>query len=400
MNNFHFRNERDRGTHLSDVSQQKGSKVEENMRRSGIQLFSFLLFVLSTVSAFALSPQSNTDKNIIQISKKLKNWGLINFGSSKSHIQAPDAWRIQRGNRKVIVAVVDTGIDPNHKSLKDNLWHDPRENQSSVYGWNFVSNGPNPKDEHGHGTHIAGIIGAVADPNHGVSGVSPHVSIMPVKYYAENQSGVVNLKNTIKALNYAIEHGARIINYSGGGPEYSTQEFEAMKRAEAQGILVVAASGNEHQNTDRTENFYYPAAYRLSNIISVASTNMNNNLLSSSNYGKVSVDVGAPGENIFSTLPGDRYGYMSGTSQATAFVTGTAALLLAEDPSLSPQRIKEIIMKSVDHFSQLQGKVASGGRVNAYQALILLRNAGVIPGKFNLIARSPHEVLQVFALPD
>jgi subtilisin family serine protease len=177
-----------------------------------------------------------------------------------------------------------------------------------------------PSDDHGHGTHVAGIIGAVTNLDSGVSGVAPRVLIMAVKYYSESNPGSVNLKNTIDALNYAIDRGARIINYSGGGPEYSEAEYLAIKRAESRGILVVAAAGNEHQNTDLRERLYYPQAYGLSNIISVAATDINNNLLPSSNWGKSKIDVAAPGENIYSTLPGNRYGYMTGTSQATAFV--------------------------------------------------------------------------------
>ena len=148
-----------------------------------------------------------------------------------------------------------------------------------------------------------------------------------------------------------------------------------------QGILFVSAAGNEHQNTDIEGNYYYPSAYRLSNIISVAATDMHNNLLPSSNWGKKHVDVAAPGENIYSTLPGGRYGYMSGTSQATAFVTGMAALLLSKDPSLTPLQIKEIIMSSVDRFPQLDGKLVTGGRVNAYSALLALQNKGQFNAK-------------------
>jgi subtilisin family serine protease len=243
-----------------------------------------------------------------------------------------------------------------------------------VYGWNFVTNKANPDDDHGHGTHVAGIIGAVADLRSGVSGVAHHVSIMAVKYYSDSNPGSVNLRNTVRALNYAIDHGAQIINYSGGGPEPSEDEYLALKRAEAKGFLVVSAAGNEHQNTDLPENKYYPAAYRLSNMISVAATDIHNKLLASSNWGRLRVDVAAPGENIYSTLPGGRYGYMSGTSQATAFVSGEAALLLSQDPSLTPVQIKEIIMSTVDRFPTLAGKLVTGGRVNAYAALLAARN--------------------------
>ena len=300
----------------------------------------------------------------------LKNWGLTN-SQFKSHIDAPDAWKIEEGSSQVIVAVIDTGIDYYHPDLKSNLWHDPKN--PNQFGWNFVSDTSNPHDDHGHGTHIAGIIGAIMDPLMGASGVAHHVSIMSVKYYSDGNPGSVNLSNTVKAIDYAVEHGAKIINYSGGGPDFSESEYVAIKRAEAAGVLFVAAAGNEHQDSDLIQNYYYPADYIVSNIISVAATDIENHLLKSSNWGKKNVEVAAPGENIYSTLPGGGFGYMSGTSQATAFVTGLAALLLSKNPKLTPLQLKEIIIKSVDKIPELADKVASGGRINAYSALLMLQ---------------------------
>lgn len=315
------------------------------------------------------SISTSVDRSLASV-PAYKNWGLIN-SQAKSHISAPEAWKIEEGSRDIVVAVVDTGIDASHPDLAKNIWHDPNA-KGDVYGWNFVSNKANPDDDHGHGTHVAGIIGAVADSRTGVSGVTHKVSIMAVKYFSASNPGSVNLTNTIRALNYAIDHGARIINYSGGGPEFSEEEYQAIKKAEAKGVLVVAAAGNEHQNTDLVENYYYPSAYRVSNIISVAATDINNNLLKSSNWGKRKVDVAAPGENIYSTLPKGHFGFMTGTSQATAFVTGIAALLLSKNPALRPEELKRIIMASVDKIPQLENKVATGGRVNAYAALLEL----------------------------
>ncbi len=319
-----------------------------------------------------------------------KNWGLTN-SSFNSHIQAVDAWKIEEGSRDVVVAVVDTGIDSKHKDLEKNIWKNPKTYPKGKieFGWNFVNNTPNPKDEHGHGTHVSGIIGAVANPRTGVSGVAHRVSIMAVKYYSDTNSGAVNLKNTIKALHYAIDHGARIINYSGGGPEYSHEEYLAIKKAAENGIIFICAAGNEHQNVDQKSNAYFPASYHLGNMISVAATDIHNNLLSSSNWGKNTIDVAAPGENIYSTLNEGRYGYMSGTSQATAFVTGLAALLLAHNPSLTPYQVKKIIMNSVDHFSQLNDKITTSGRVNAYLALMQLKKKDWIHEPSSLVAKKP-----------
>ncbi|MEK7689788.1 MAG: S8 family peptidase, partial [Bdellovibrionota bacterium] len=258
--------------------------------------------------------------SIEKMGSPLKNWGLFNK-QGPSHIHAPEAWTLTDGKRGVIVAVIDTGIDPVHNALMMNLWRNPNSAPGKPeWGWNFITDTPNPTDEHGHGTHVSGIIGALSDPERGISGVAHQVSIMPVKYYSERNSGEANLRNTVRAIHYAIDHGAKIINYSGGGPEFSEDEYLAIKRAEARGILFVAAAGNEGANIDLSEHYYYPSAYRLSNIISVAATDIHNELLPTSNWGKTRVDLTAPGESIFSTLPGNRTGMMSGTSRSSTAV--------------------------------------------------------------------------------
>jgi subtilisin family serine protease len=303
----------------------------------------------------------------------LKNWGLDN-SEGASHINARRAWKITKGSRNIVVAVIDTGIDPTHPDLKDNICH---RRGSEEYGFDFVTNRKNPIDLHGHGSHVAGIIGATAKNASGASGVAPRICIMAVRYYSDTASGAQNLANTVRAINYAVDNGANVINYSGGGAEFSSAEMKAIQRAEAKGVVFVAAAGNEYQNTDQSGNAYYPAAYGLSNIIAVAATNIKNKILPSSNWGMKHVHVAAPGENIYSTLPNGRYGYLTGTSQATAFVSGLAALILSEKPKLKPAEVRDIIMSSVDRLDSLNGRVASGGRINAYAALRLtLKRAG------------------------
>lgn len=347
----------------------------------------------------ALIPAVKTDK-----SAPFKNWGITNHSKKKSHIFALDAWKLEKGSRGVVVAVIDTGIDPNHKDLKANLWKKANHPKSN-YGWDYVTNAPNPGDSHGHGTHVSGIIGATSNSRTGITGVAPRVSIMPIRYYSDSNSGTTNLNNTIKALHYAIDNGAQIINYSGGGPEFNQKEYLAIKRAEARGILVVAAAGNgdgiRGMNTDLSKNRYFPAAYGLSNIITVASTDINNNILKSSNYGKRSVDVAAPGENIFSTLPKNKYGYMTGTSQATAFVSGLAALLLSKNKNLKPAQIKKVIQSTVDTIPNLAGKVATSGKINAYKALKYLMDAGkTVPGaKLGVMTADPTQLFRAVASP-
>jgi thermitase len=300
---------------------------------------------------------------------QLKNWGLINF-EDLSDINAPEAWEIEKGNKNIVVAVIDSGIDPFDGNLSPNLWHSPEN--PLIFGWDFTQNHPNPLDHHGHGTHVSGIIAAKMDSIRGISGVAPNVTIMPVKYWSESNTGLQNLELSIKAIDYAIDNGANIINFSGGGPDFNEKEYLAYKRAESKNILIVSAAGNESQNIDNEDNFYYPASYRLSNMISVMATDIHNKPVESSNYGKNNVDVSAPGEQIFSILPGNRSGYMTGTSQATAFVSGIAALLLSHNKTLTPKEIKAIIIKSSDRFDQLKDKNVSGGRVNAYSALVLV----------------------------
>jgi thermitase len=322
------------------------------------------IFFLLTQPGLATPAQPSRD------AFKPRNWGLAETAAS-----AERAWKITQGSPSVVVAVIDTGIDPEHPDLKPNLWKAPGSRATPVYGWDFVNRAPNPTDPHGHGTHIAGIIGALSNPKSGTSGVAPKVQIMPIRYYSEIAPGSINLANTIKALHYAIDNGAKIINYSGGGPEYSEEEFQAMKKAEARGVLIVAAAGNEHNNTDREDRRYYPAAYQskgLRNIITVASIDSENKILPSSNWGVRSVDVAAPGEGILSTIPGNRYGKMTGTSQATAFVSGVAALILSKAPHLTPSQVKDIIVRSATRLAGLAGKVASGGKINALQALTLI----------------------------
>jgi len=334
------------------------------------------LAFVSAEQAFGLIPvlkSSATKTASPKPAAPLRNWGLEN-SENTSHINARKAWRISKGSKQIVVAVIDTGIDPNHPDLKDNICRTKGE-----YGFDFVSNKKNPGDAHGHGTHVAGIIGGSArNPVAGASGVAPNICIMAVRYYSDTASGAQNLANTVKAINYAVDHGANVINYSGGGAEFSAAEMRAIQRAEAKGVIFVAAAGNEYQDTDKSGNAYFPAAYGLSNIIAVAGTNQKSELLPASNWGKKHVHVAAPGEHIYSTLQKGRYGYLTGTSQATAFVSGLAALILSEIPGLKPVEVREIIMKTVDKHPGLEQKIASGGKINAYNALrmVIARREG------------------------
>lgn len=319
-------------------------------------------------------------------------WGLKKASAGK-------AWTITKGSRDIVVAIVDTGIDIHHEDLKGNLWKNPGETGSDskgrdkasngvdddnngyvddVHGWNFVSNKPDLTDNHGHGTHIAGIVGAEANNGKGISGIAPEVSLMILKYYDPKVPQTDNLKNTIKALHYAIQNGAHIINYSGGGTEYSKEEFEAVKLAEKKGILFVAAAGNEQTNSDK--NHYYPADYKLSNIISVTAINPSTEVLASSNWGVETVDIAAPGQNINSTLPKNFYGIMTGTSQATAFVTGAAVLIKANKPTFKYNDIKKHILATGDADNTLLQKTRTSRQLNLFRCLTVLDQNVTISG--------------------
>jgi subtilisin family serine protease len=309
-----------------------------------------------------------------------RNWGLENIDSEK-------AWRITKGNKKVTVAVIDTGVDVTHPDLSQSLWVNEGESGrdnlgrdkatngldddgngfiDDFHGWNFSSNTNDLTDKHGHGTHIAGII---AGNGKNFQGVAPGVKLMILKYYDPEATGENNLEASIRAIDYAIQMKADIINYSGGGPEASPREKAAIARAQKAGILVVAAAGNEKSNSDYKK--FYPANYGFSNIISVTAIDQEQKILSSSNYGTQSVDMAAPGKSIYSTLPGG-YGRMTGTSQATAFVTGAAALLMSERPSLkSPEQVIRALVKTGDKDFHLNGKTKYQVRLNSYKALAM-----------------------------
>lgn len=276
-----------------------------------------------------------------------KNWGL-----DRTHVSS--TWNMSQ-KRQIRVAVIDTGVDVGHVDLKNRICP-PKGDE---YGWDFVENHKNPIDRLGHGTHVAGI----------VRSVSASACIIPIRYFSDTASGATNLANTVKAIDYAVDRGAQIINYSGGGAEFSAAEMRVIQRAEARGVLFVAAAGNEWRDTEIAGNAYFPAMYGLSNIIVVTGTQYKGGLLPSSNWGVKHVHIAAPGQNIYSTLPKNKYGYMTGTSQATPFVSGIAAVILSRYPKLQPHEVRRVILESVDVTTDLKSKVVSGGTVNALKAM-------------------------------
>ncbi|MEG4845615.1 S8 family serine peptidase [Microcoleus sp. F10-C6] len=314
-------------------------------------------------------------------------WGLNNTGTSggtaDADIDAPQAWDIQTGSSNVVVAVIDSGVDYNHEDLAANIWNNSGEiagngidddgngYRDDVRGYDFSNNDSNPMDDNGHGSHVAGTIGAVGNNNLGVAGVNHTVRIMPLKFLSA--SGTGSVANSARAIRYATDKGADVINYSAGGyapsgfDPLSDVEYDAISDANDAGVLFIAAAGNESNNND--SNPVYPANFNLPNVISVAATDRNDLLASFSNFGSVTVDLGAPGVDILSSIPGNAYGLNSGTSMASPHVAGAAAVLLAQDPTLTVTQLKNTILSTVDPIPSLAGRTLTGGRLNLRNAL-------------------------------
>jgi subtilisin family serine protease/Ca2+-binding RTX toxin-like protein len=308
-------------------------------------------------------------------------WGLNNTGQNggtpDADIDAPEAWDIETGNPNLVIGVIDTGVDYNHPDLVGNIWTNPGEiagdgidNDNNGYiddirGWDFAYNDNNPMDVQGHGTHVSGTIAGKGNNGVGVTGVAWNAKIMPLKFLDDTGSG--STSNAISAINYATAKGVKITNNSWGGGGYSQALYDAINAAGQQGALFIAAAGNESNNNDTLPS--YPASYNLANIISVASTTRTDSLSSFSNYGLTSVDLGAPGSNIYSTTPNNTYSTYSGTSMASPHVAGAAALVWSENPTWTAQQVKNTLMNTGDSIAALAGKTVSGKRLNVFNAL-------------------------------
>ncbi|MBD2390920.1 S8 family serine peptidase [Aphanizomenon flos-aquae FACHB-1171] len=309
-------------------------------------------------------------------------WGLHNTGQGggtpDADIDAPEAWDIQTGNPNLVIGVIDTGVDYNHPDLVGNIWtnsgeiaNDGIDNDNNGYiddirGWDFAYNDNNPMDVDGHGTHVSGTIAGKGNNGVGVTGVAWNAKIMPLKFLDDTGSG--STSGAISAINYATAKGVKLTNNSWGGGGYSQALYDAINAAGQQGALFIAAAGNDSINTDTLP--HYPSSYNLDNIISVASTTNTDGLSSFSNYGLTSVDLGAPGSGIYSTIPNGGYGLKSGTSMASPHVAGAAALVWSQNPTWTAQQVKNTLMNTGDSIAALAGKTVSGKRLNVYNALV------------------------------
>jgi subtilisin family serine protease len=325
--------------------------------------------------------QSETEPNDPKFAEQ---WALNNLGQSggkeKADIDALKAWLKTRGSNKIVVAVLDSGVDYTHSDLIGNIWLRPDNvpqytddeigTFNDLNGFNAAENSGDPMDDNGHGTHCAGIIGAEGNNDEGITGINWNVQIMPLKFMGRGGFGTT--KDAIEAINYAIDRkrngvNVRVINASWGSTSYSKALEDAIRAAGEEGILFVAAAGNSTVNNDKKP--HYPSNYDLPNVISVAALDRNDALTSFSNYGAKTVHIAAPGKDILSTWLNNDYREASGTSMAAPQVAGVAALVLSSEPNLSVEKLRERILKSADKIDSLNGKVENSGRLNAAKAL-------------------------------
>ncbi len=348
-------------------------------------------------------------------------WSLHNTGQTggadDADIDAVEAWDIEQGTTQVVIAIIDTGVDYTHEDLAANIWQNPGEipdngidDDANGYiddtmGWDFVDSfggavgedfeipDNDPMDRHGHGTHVAGIAGAVTNNSLGIAGVTWNCTIMPVRAGYKDQSGggILESDDAAQAIVYAAENGAQVINLSWGDYQTSNLIRDAMAFATTRGALICAAAGNEN-SSDRI----YPAASENDAVLAVGALDNKDKKSSFSNYGDW-VHVSAPGAGIYSTHLNNSYRFMSGTSMAAPHVAGVAALLFSFFPDLSPLEIKSRIMRSVDMLPDLAGKSITSGRINAHTALSGMYET---PHIFSLSPDAAHRGDQITLLGD
>jgi thermitase len=313
-----------------------------------------------------------------------EQWALVNRGGrggkDKADIDALSAWAETHGSREVVVAVLDSGVDYTHPDLAGNIWQRPADmapyyddelgEVDDFHGFSAVDDVRDPMDDNGHGTHCAGIVGAEGDNGLGIAGVNWQVEIMPLKFIGKGGTGMT--KDAIEAINYVIQRkrdgvNVRVISASWGSRQKSRALEDVIRKAGEEGILFIAAAGNNGEDADRFP--HYPSNYDLPNVLSVAALTRRDELASFSNYGAKTVHLAAPGAEILSTWLRDGFEEHSGTSMATPVVSGVAALVLSKEPNLSLGELRQRLLESVDKLDTLRGKVASGGRVNAARAV-------------------------------
>jgi subtilisin family serine protease len=330
-------------------------------------------------------------------------WGLHNTGQTTglddADIDATEAWDLFTGSHDVVIASIDTGVDYTHEDLVDNIWTNPVECPQGhglceangvdedgngyvddFYGIDTFNSDADPFDDHSHGTHTAGTFGAVGDNGIGIAGVNWNVDIMSLKFLGA--AGFGSIDDAVELVLYMTAMKTRAVepvnlvvsNNSWGGGGFSQAMQDAIQASNDAGIMFVAAAGNSGSDNDQVPS--YPASYELDGVIAVAATDHNDELAGFSQYGLTSVDLAAPGVDVYSTTPGDNYAEFSGTSMASPHVAGATALLMAFDPTASLAEVKDALIVGTDPLPALDGITVAGGRLNLSASLTLMGDPG------------------------
>jgi thermitase len=319
--------------------------------------------------------------------KLSEQWGFHNYGQQSGttgiDINVSEAWDQFTGDTNSVVGVVDTGVSYLHEDLQANMWTNPGEIPANgidddnngviddIYGYNALANNGNPLDDNGHGTHCAGVIAAVGNNGIGVVGVNWKAKVMALKFLDDKGSGT--LDNAVEAIEYAVNAkragvNIRVLSNSWGGEEDSQALSDAIKTANDEGILFVAAAGNASNDNDAIPT--YPANINQPNLVSVAAVDRDGNIADFSNYGSTTVDIAAPGVSIESTWLNGTYKVLSGTSMAAPHVAGVATLLINREPNLTVAELKARLTQTVKPLDSLEGSIRTAGMLNAGNALL------------------------------
>ncbi|HEY2901009.1 MAG TPA: discoidin domain-containing protein [Polyangia bacterium] len=380
------------GGHIID---DKGPLAARGFRR--VQLPDSTIADLAISQLTASGTIAKAERNYLVHASVIPNDTQMSQLWGMTKINAPQAWDTTTGSSSVLVAISDTGIDYTHPELAANVWTNPGEIPGNgidddhngyiddVHGWDFANNDSDPMDDHGHGTHVSGTIGAVGNNANGVAGVNWKVKLVGTKFLGSNGSGT--LFNGAQTILYAATVNARVVNASwgcSGSSCFASYMLDALNTLASKGGLFVAAAGNNGTNNDTTPD--YPANYAVPNLLSVAAMDSNDALASFSDWGPTLVHLGAPGVGILSTLPGNSYASWSGTSMAAPHVTGAAALYLSIQPNATYAEVRQKILDTVDPVPSLAGKTTTGGRLNVGRLIATAGHAPASPSGFDATA--------------
>jgi subtilisin family serine protease len=314
---------------------------------------------LSVAGISRVAPNFSTDPDFA------RQWGLDD--PADVDIDAPAAWRATTGSATTIVAVLDSGVDATNPEFRGRLWVNPSASTRGKpsYGWNFVANDGDVRDDYGHGTHVAGVIGAARD-GRGIVGVDWNARLMILKVLDSRGAG--DPASSAAAIRFAADNGARVVSASWATDQYSQDLHDAIAYADAKGVVVVVPAGNGSENTDLRP--VYPASFDLPNILVVAAVDRAGALASFSNHGANTVDLAAPGVDVFSTFASkSRYATLSGTSMAVPYVAGVVSLVVGLHPDWSAEQLVAHVKATVKPLASLAGLTTTGGIVDAAKAV-------------------------------